>query len=447
MLVELGLRRHRRRLAMATLSLMLAGIGVCALETAGRPKPIAKSEYAARRAAIRELLGDSIAVIAGGTDDRLLDRERFRQYNDFYYLTGVEDPGATLVLLPKGSQGPRELLFVKKQQSWEAVFVGDRISPGASSQAATGIGAVRAISELDAVLGAELKLSHSAFVSSPEEGGSAFDQRLKKLDDTVKTKTIAPMMANARVKKSDAELNQIRAAIDATAEAHRRAALTIRPGVDEGAVEGAIQEAFRRGGASRDAFPSIVGSGPNSCVLHYDANNRVMKSGDLVVVDIGAEYEYYCADVTRTFPVSGKFSERQLKLYLAVLRAQQAGEKAARLGASIGDVESAARASLRNSGLSGLTADGKEQPLDEFFSHGVGHYLGMDVHDVGPGGPIPIGGVFTIEPGVYIKTEQTGIRIEDDYVMTPNGAIKLSGKFPSNPWDLEKAMRSANKSG
>jgi len=208
-------------------------------------------------------------------------------------------------------------------------------------------------------------------------------------------------------------------------------------------VEAVIQAAFRRNGSERDAFPCIIGSGPNSCILHYNANKRRMQAGELVLVDIGAEYSYYAADITRTYPVSGKFTPRQRALYLAVLEAQKAAERAAKPGITLRELDRIARESLRGSPLRAKDTDGKEYTLDHFFRHALGHSLGMDVHDPETGQPLQPGAVFTIEPGVYIPTENIGIRIEDDYLMTDKGVVKLSASLPSDPDAIEQMMAKA----
>jgi Xaa-Pro aminopeptidase len=205
-------------------------------------------------------------------------------------------------------------------------------------------------------------------------------------------------------------------------------------------AEALIEYVFRRDGAERLGFPSIVGSGPNSTLLHYDKNRRRMESGDLVVMDIGAEYGYYTGDITRTAPVSGKFTPRQRAIYDLVLGAQQAAIEAVRPGITVQRLDQIARAYMRaNSG----TLCGKVT-CDRYFVHGLSHWLGMDVHDVGRiDTPLAAGMVLTIEPGVYISEEKLGVRIEDDVLVTADGHEVLSSGAPKLPQEIESLMQEA----
>ena len=221
------------------------------------------------------------------------------------------------------------------------------------------------------------------------------------------------------------ELARLRKAIAITEGAQRDAMRRIEPGMYEYQAEALIEYDFRRNGAERLGFPTIVGSGPNSTLLHYDKNRRRMEAGDLVVMDIGAEYGYYTADITRTVPVSGKFTPRQRAIYDLVLGAQQAAIKAVRPGVTVQQLDRIAREHMRaNSGtLCGTVT------CDRHFVHGLSHWLGMDVHDVGQmDTPLAPGMVLTIEPGVYISDERLGVRIEDDVLVTANGHEVLSAR-------------------
>ena len=210
-----------------------------------------------------------------------------------------------------------------------------------------------------------------------------------------------------------------------------------RPGMYEYELEAVIEFNFRLGGAERVGFPSIVGSGPNSVVLHYDKSRRAMEAGDLVVMDIGAEYSYYSADVTRTIPVSGRCTKRQREIYDLVLGAQEAGLKAVKPGNTLLDVDRAARSYLKEHGAAACGA----KNCAEHFVHGVGHWLGMDVHDVGEYAvPLEPGMVLTVEPGIYLIDEEIGVRIEDDVLVTESGYELLSGASPRHPDQIEALM-------
>jgi len=204
-------------------------------------------------------------------------------------------------------------------------------------------------------------------------------------------------------------------------------------------IEAALEAAFRRNGADRVGYPSIVGSGPNSTTLHYDVNRRQTRDGDLVVVDAAAEWGQYTADVTRTFPVNGRFTPRQKAIYDLVLATQQAAFDSVRPGMTLRDLDGIARSYMRDH--SGKLCG--DRTCDAYFIHGLGHWLGMDVHDVGVPGRqrFEPGMVFTIEPGIYIPEEQLGVRIEDDVLMTPSGGEWLSAGAPRRTEDIERLMR------
>jgi Xaa-Pro aminopeptidase len=192
-------------------------------------------------------------------------------------------------------------------------------------------------------------------------------------------------------------------------------------------LQAVMEYVFRRDGAKRTGFSSIVGSGPNSCVLHYRDSTRRMEEGDLVVVDVGAEVQYYTADVTRTFPVSGKFTPRQREIYEIVLQAQEEAIAAVRPGSTMGEVHRKARQVIDKAGYG------------RYFLHSTSHWLGMDVHDVGGrGGKLEPGMILTVEPGIYIPEERIGVRIEDDLLVTEEGHLRLSAPLPRDPDVIEE---------
>ncbi|MEE9577401.1 MAG: Xaa-Pro peptidase family protein, partial [Gemmatimonadota bacterium] len=256
-------------------------------------------------------------------------------------------------------------------------------------------------------------------------------------DGQAEVRDVEPVLAGLRLVKDDFEIAMLRRAIEITGAAHRAAMKAARPGMYEYELEAVIEFNFRLGGAERVGFPSIIGSGPNSVVLHYDKSRRGMEAGDLVVMDIGAEYSYYSADVTRTIPVSGRFTKRQREIYDLVLGAQEAGLKAVKPGNTLLDVDRAARSYLKEHGAAACGA----KNCAEHFVHGVGHWLGMDVHDVGEYTvPLEAGMVLTVEPGIYLTDEEIGVRIEDDVLVTESGYELLSGASPRDPDEIEALM-------
>jgi len=255
------------------------------------------------------------------------------------------------------------------------------------------------------------------------------------------------ILADRREVKTDEELDFLQRAIDITAAAHREAMRSIQPGRFEYEIEAVIEYVYHSRGAEYAGFPSIVGSGENSIVLHYESNRRRMQDGDVVVMDLGAEYRGYSADITRTVPVSGTFDESQERIYRAVLEAQQAAIAAVRVGASLQDLNTAASDVLA-ARLQDLGLLSSPSGLRRFFPHGVSHYLGLDVHDAGTYGPLRAGSVITIEPGIYIAPAEDidarwwniGVRIEDDVLVTEEGPVVLSGAAPSSVEEIEALM-------
>jgi Xaa-Pro aminopeptidase len=247
----------------------------------------------------------------------------------------------------------------------------------------------------------------------------------------------AGLIARLRQVKDEEEIRRLREAVRITGEALREAMRAAEPGDWEYEIEAVIEYLFRTRGAERVGFPSIVGSGPNSTVLHYDESRRRTELGDLVVADVGAEYGYYSADITRTFPVSGRFTERQRAVYELVLGAQEAALERIRPGVTTRELGRAAREYMtRHSGdLCGARS------CTAYFVHGLSHWLGMDVHDVGPRGvALEPGMVLTVEPGIYLADENLGVRIEDDVLVTPEGYEILSADVPRDPDEIEALM-------
>ncbi len=391
-----------------------------------------------------------VVVVVGETEEH--DDGRYRQLNDFLYLTGVTTPHAALILWP--AEG-KEVLYLPPRDRREEAWTGPKIGPGPEGVAATGIEDVESSSaflgDLFDAIGDTGKRSFAqrpatVFLLTPDPkpsaGGptAALARLVKEGAPQTKPRELAPFLGELRKVKSAPEIALLRKAIAITGDAQAAAIRTIGPGVPEYKVEGAILGAFISGGGMRAGFPSIVGSGLNSTVLHYNANRRTMDSGDMVVVDIGAEYSYYTADITRTYPVSGKYTPRQREIYQLVLDCQSACAAEFKVGKSTLQSQHAfARAYMAKSPLRAKDEGGVEQTMDHFFIHGLGHYLGMDVHDVGETGkPCQPGEVFTIEPGIYIPSEGFGVRIEDDYLVTKDGLEKLSKDIPCGVDEIER---------
>ncbi len=375
----------------------------------------------------------------------------YRERNDFFYLTGLEAPGAWLVL-SAGVNDKREVrLYLPPRNPGEERWTGVQLGPGPEAARLTGIADVRsseaAATDIRGLLRAMI-VPGSGMAAWLEGAAEADCARpcLPFADSaqaaTGRVRDAGELTAGLRLVKDADELRRLRRAATITADAQRVAMQAIEPGLFEYEIEAAIEYTFRREGAERVAFPSIIGSGPNSTVLHYDRNRRRIEDGDLAVVDIGAEYGYYSADVTRTMPASGRFSPRQRAIYDLVLGAQQTAIDSVRPGMSIPQLEQIARKYIDRH--SGTLCGGPS--CSRWFVHGLSHWLGMDVHDVGDYGRALVPGmVLTVEPGIYLSDEALGVRIEDDVLVTATGAEVLSAAAPRTADEIEKLIAEARR--
>jgi Xaa-Pro aminopeptidase len=411
--------------------------------------------YRGRRQRLQKLLDrGAVAVLFGASDARGYgDVGTFRQDPSFFYLTGVELPNAVLVL-----ERDKETLFLPARRPNIEAWTGPKLGPGPDAAELLGFDEVLDRDPYEIVIEARRRpqpgfadriadavaQTGSLWLALPGASASGelaetqrFAASLRDRLPSFTVRDLTPALVEMRLVKDGAELALMRKAIAATVGAQRAAAAAVRAGATEGAVEGAAFAAVRAAGAEGWSFPPIVGSGGAGCVLHYDANRGVLADGELVVVDIGARYGYYCGDLTRTFPVSGRFSPRQRGLYEAVLKAYDAAVTTLAPGSTLAEARRAAFAAFQDAGLSG----DRGEPLGAFFIHGLGHFLGLETHDVGGEGPtLRPGMVVTVEPGVYLPEEGLGIRVEDDYVITGTGAENLSADLPRDAESVERMV-------
>lgn len=424
------------------------GVGLLGLLGAASPAVAQDSRIPvevlqARRAALLDLVGSGVAVIRSADRLELSDHPQasdFRQDSDFYYLTGLETPRSWLVLVARGAGPDSAILYLPPRDPAEERWTGPQLGPGPEAASLSGVAEARSSASFFDDVAARVRSGGAPGPLFLPRSSAERTQSLRHLltELGVEVKDLDRAVASLRIVKDSVEVARLRRAITITVEALREAMRAAEPGLYEYELEAVIEYVFRRNGAERVGFPSIVASGPNSVILHYDRNRRGMEAGDVVVVDVGAEYAYYTADVTRTFPVSGRFTLRQRALYELVLAAQDATISAVRPGVTVGELNQVARRHLRDhsGGLCGA------RTCDEYFIHGVAHWLGMDVHDVGDyAAPLRPGMVLTIEPGVYLADEALGIRIEDDLLVTEDGAEVLSGAAPRTVAEIEAAMR------
>jgi Xaa-Pro aminopeptidase len=404
---------------MASAVALALALATSAAAQSGSPAgPVPVERLVARRAALLERLGDGVAVIPAAKlrsieGDYPQDSD-YRESNDFFYLTGLEAPGGRLLLVARKGGPDSTILYLPESESGPARWTGGSLAPGPEVSRMTGIADVRAVP------------ADSARLAVRRRGLEAIPVH----------QVTAELAALRQLKDAD-EVRRLRAAVAITTEALLEAMAEAKPGMYEYELEAAIEYGFRRRGAERVGFPSIVGSGPNGTILHYDENRRRMGEGELVVIDVGAEYGYYSADLTRTLPVSGRFTPRQRRLYDLVLGAQQTAIDSIRPGTSLGTLNQIARLYLRtrSSDLCGGLG------CDQYFIHGLSHWLGMDVHDPGSySRRLEPGMVLTVEPGIYIPAESLGIRIEDVVLVTREGGEVLSSGLPRTAEAVERAM-------
>jgi Xaa-Pro aminopeptidase len=404
----------------------------CAAALAAAPEhPVAPERLAARRAALAGLMGTGVAVVPGSSPAGRPGMQQ-RPSSDFTYLTGLQLPGAWLVIAAREGAPDASILFVRP----------DSVRPALAAPvgALTGITDVRCLAGAAGELEARLRTSAvpgpdgRLYVSTTMRGTP--DPAVTTAIDTtgLPVSPIGPLLAALRPAKDSEELARLRRASEITAAGVVAAMLAVRPGMREDSLQAVLEREFRARGASGTSFPSIVASGANALELHYSRNDSTMEAGQLVLVDVGAEYAGYAGDVTRTFPVSGRFTDRQRALYGLVLETQRAAIEAVRPGVTIEELNRVARE--RMASASGDTCG--ERSCDAFFIHGLSHHLGLDVHDPGlPGQPLAPGMVITIEPGLYIPDEGIGIRIEDDVLVTPEGHEVLSAEAPKSVEEIE----------
>jgi len=382
-------------------------------------------EYRARRANLRKSL-DGVMVLFGQTEGR---DQIFRVPPDanFYYLTGWSEPGARLLVTPS-----EEILFLPHHDEHAERYQGRRWSAeDAGARSATGFEQVLAIEKFEAQLDKALE-AHENLYALPNEGLQA-RYPFRHISDA------ATEVTKLRVKKSEAELAAIQHSTDVSMAAHRAAWKRIAGGVHEYQIAATYEETFLENGCEGPAYSTIVGSGPNSTVLHYSSNQRQMDRGEVVVIDAAAECDGYASDITRTLPIGGKFTPRQREIYELVLAAQKAAIAALKPGARLagpGDT-------LTKLAKDYMDAHGKDLHgvgLGKYFTHGIGHQMGIDVHDPNIDGPLEAGMVVTIEPGIYVAEESIGVRIEDVLLVTENGAKVLSAALAKEPDEIEKAV-------
>jgi Xaa-Pro aminopeptidase len=443
--------------------LALAGLPFAAsADSQQRREREPNSVYAQRRARLAASADGPIVLT--GLSGREEDSQAyiFAQEENFYYLTGQNEEEAGLILLPPGDskarkddfEGPREILFLPAKNPGKEKWNGVRMSPSdVGIQARTGFADVRPFSEMRATIERLARFYPAFYTILPYEkelGGYPHEREtvdwLKLAAPRTSLKDIRDNITDLRLIKGPTEIAFLRQAIELSLDAHFAAFKMMYPGIWEYQVAAKMVEVHAMGGSEAEAYAPIVGAGPNSTALHYDNLGRKIQDGDIVVMDVGAQYSGYAADITRTVPANGTFTPRQREIYEIVLGAQNAALEALKPGA---DMCRKGKQSLYKISYDYINSHGKDlsgRPLGQYYIHGLGHNIGLDVHDPGDScKPLMPGQVVTMEPGIYIPEENLGVRIEDDVLITETGYELLSRRLPRTADEIEKIMGEAAK--
>lgn len=438
-----------RPLALRT-SLVLLALSLSSyLAQARFPQP--KEEYQARREKLRTQVDGPVVLFGYTSRQEGGEVAVFFQDENFYYLSGYDEPDAALLLIPdppdgKKLEGPSEILYLPPRDPRRAKWEGPKLGPedpGAAEK--TGFQAVKPYANLRGDL-VGLSKSYPNFytplATRPENGYPHLATSNAWLRDALPGANVLDVTAALtamRMVKSAGELALLQKAVDASVDAQLAAMKMLRPGLYEYQVAARMKEIHEWAGCSREAYAPIVGAGFYSTVLHYDALKNEIKDGDVVVLDVAGEYGGYAADITRTIPANGKFTLRQREIYEIVLGAQNAALAATKAGVRPGELDQIARNYINSNGK-----DLHGNSLGQYFIHGLGHGLGLDVHDpTDYTRPLQAGMVITNEPGIYIPEENLGVRIEDDVLVTRDGYELLTRRLPRNAEEIEKIMAQA----
>jgi Xaa-Pro aminopeptidase len=448
-------RSSRLALAMTLAVASLIWAGPLAHSLTKQPASV----YHSRRMALADKLHGGVAVLFAA-EEPVLDLMPYRQDEDFYYLTGWNEPGAALMIVAPSPESPsprtyKEILFLPTRNLRMEKYTGEKLgaeSPDAAKMA--GVDQVLPMTalpaELNAMLAADRRLDQSLWTqpASPQARSVlGFVRASLGQDADESAHDVTNLTQQLRVVKDEGEIALLHKAADASIQAQFAMMRAIRPGVTERALSGVLWSGWLSAGCERASYAPIVGSGINSTILHYSDTTATLADGDLLLVDAACEYSMYASDITRTMPVSGHFTDRQREIYNIVLGAQQAAVDAFVAGRSkINDRDRKDPDSLDQAAYNYINTHGKDlhgKPLGQYWLHGLGHMVGIDVHDPAQyPAVLKPGMVFTIEPGVYIPEEKIGVRIECVFLVGPDGKlIDLVAALPHTAEDIEKVMR------
>lgn len=428
-------------------ALLLSAVALAAFFAQARfPQP--KEEYQGRRAKLRAQVDGPVVLFGYTSRQEGGEVAVFFQDENFYYLTGYNEPDAALLLipdLPNGGkpEGATEILYLPPRDPRRAKWEGPKVGPDdAGAAEKTGFQSVKPYATLrgDLVNLARIFPNfYTPLVKGPESGYphlATANAWVRETLPNAEVRDITSALTAMRMVKSTGELALLQKAVDASVDAQIAAMKMMKPGLYEYQVAARMKEVHEWAGCSREAYSPIVGTGFNSTVLHYDGLNEQIKDGDVVVLDVAGEYGGYAADITRTLPANGKFTARQREIYSIVLGAQNAALAATKPGLRPRELDQIAHKYIDSHGK-----DLHGNSLGQYFIHSLGHGLGLDVHDPTEyTQPLQAGMVMTNEPGIYIPEENLGVRIEDDVLITPDGYELLTKHLPRDPDEVEKTM-------
>jgi len=417
-------------------------------------------EFAARRKELIKQISSNCYVVLVSPPEKVRNEDvnyEYRQSSNFYYLTGFTEPHSMLILAHdkkilveyKGAS-TGEILFVspknKNLETWTGIVMGPEKAKNELQFQET-----LTNDRFESVFSWVLQNADTVYLDYSEiDLNDPLPMELeivKRARDRlypVTLKKLRPLLSRMREIKSPTELAKMRKAIEITSAAILAVMEKARPNMYEYELEALIEYTYRRNGSERVGFPSIVGSGPNNCILHYEKNDRLIQPGELVLMDIGAEFGMYTADITRTIPISGKFSERQREVYNHVLKIQEEAISIIKPGIPFDSVNSKA-VEIAKEGMIELGLINNKSEYEKYFLHRVSHHVGLDVHDPSASDSLRAGMVITVEPGIYIPEENFGIRIEDDVLVTENGYEVLSSAVPKTVEKIESIMQRSQK--
>ncbi len=411
------------------------------------------SVFAERRAKLVAAVNAPIVIFGYTGHEEANPSYVFMQEENFYYLTGHNEEGAALLLVPesateKGWSGAREILYLPPRDLAEEKWDGPRIGPDDPGiHEKTGFARVETFDKLRDTLATLAKNYPEMYTELPgphDDGyphAANWSKWVKEAAPQVSLKDVSSAVGTLRAIKTPGELALIQKAIDPSIDAHLEAMKMMRPGLYEYQVAARMVEIHAYAGCETEAYSPIVGTGFNSTVLHYNKVDRRIEDGDIVLLDVGGQYSGYASDITRTIPANGKFTARQREIYEIVLGAQNAAMAAVKPGMTMGGRDST---SLQKIAMDYIDSHGKDKEgrsLGRYYIHGLSHHVGLNVHDPsGPSRPLEPGMVITIEPGIYIPEENLGVRIEDDVLVTPTGYKQLTARLPRTVDEIEKIM-------